>query len=121
MSKKNCVYETQIKKVKRIKPANTALLCGFALLTSLCIVNGSFMGKANLKINEIQTDFVNNNQSYHEYILERDQKLEDKYTTGDITFDQYLKQKMKIPKMMILNLLLILWLKLNRDRNTKKL
>lgn len=93
MSKKNYVYEKQIKKVKRIKPANTALLCGFALLTSLGIVNGSFMRKANLKINEIQTDFVNNNQSYHEYILERDQKLEDKYTTGDITFDQYLKQK----------------------------
>ena len=51
------------------------------------------MRKANLKINEIYTDFVNNNQSYHEYILERDQKLEDKYTTGDITFAEYLKQR----------------------------
>ena len=93
MSKKNYVYETQIKKVKRIKPANTVLLCGFAVLTSLGIVNGSFMRKANLKINEIYTDFVNNNQSYHEYILERDQKLEDKYNTGDITFAEYLKQR----------------------------
>ena len=93
MSKKNYVYETQIKRVKRIKPANTALLCGFAVLTSLGIVNGSFMRKANLKINEIHTDFVNNNQSYHEYILERDQKLEDKYNTGDITFAEYLKQR----------------------------
>lgn len=79
--------------VKRIKPANTVLLCGFAVLTSLGIVNGSFMRKANLKINEIYTDFVNNNQSYHEYILERDQKLEEKYTTGDITFAEYLKQR----------------------------
>lgn len=51
------------------------------------------MRKANLQINEIYTDFVNNNQSYHEYILERDQKLEDKYTTGDITFAEYLKQR----------------------------
>lgn len=93
MSKKNYVYETQIKKVKRIKPANTVLLCGFAVLTSLGIVNGSFMRKANLKTNEIYTDFVNNNQSYHEYILERDQKLEDKYTAGDITFAEYLKQR----------------------------
>ena len=56
MSKKNYVYETQIKKVKRIKPANTVLLCGFAVLTSLGIVNGSFMRKANLKINEMVVD-----------------------------------------------------------------
>lgn len=93
MKNENSANKTVMKKVKRIRPANAILLGGMVLLIGFGTTSCCNVKKASQKIGDIEQDFINNNQPYQAFILERDQRLEDRCNAGEITFKEYLDEK----------------------------
>lgn len=102
MSKKKLVKRNdEFRVVKR--PRVQALLgLGSVALTATMVASGvGAAAKAGNKLYNLESDFINNNMEYREYIARKNAEVDYKYNngSGDMTFQEWMNEKSDVNSM----------------------
>ena len=102
MSKKKLVKQNdEFRVVKR--PRVQALLgLGSVALTATMVASGVVATiRADNKLDNLRSDFINNNMEYREYIARKNAEVDYKYNngSGDMTFQEWMNEKSDVNSM----------------------
>lgn len=98
MGNKKVIIKEEGKFVRRVKPAFVAKASCVLLSLGIGFTGGAMAKNMEKRVNDIETDFRENNQSYKEYFLDKYQDIEDEYTSGEMSFSEYMERKSSVAK-----------------------
>ena len=102
MSKKKLVKQTDELRVVTRPRVQALLGLGSVALTTTMVASGVVAAiRADNKLDNLRSDFINNNMEYREYIARKNAEVDYNYNngSGDMTFQEWMNEKSDVNSM----------------------
>lgn len=97
MSNKKLVKQNDECRVVKRPRVQALLGLGSVALTATMVASGVVATiRADNKLDNLRSDFINNNMEYREYIARKNEEIEYNYPFGEMTFEEYMNKKAQV-------------------------